>query len=83
MAMLHSMFDSNAATGSSDAVVMDDISVRSSRFAQRIRPLCKERQTDVPVAWRAVLALFRTTFDNITVRLDTAKVCFVFFVKKT
>ena len=40
----------------------DDVSARSSRFAQRCRQLCHERPGDRSAAWRAVLALFQCTF---------------------
>ena len=57
VAMLQSLSDGNAAAGSSDAFVMDDISVRSNPLVKRMRQLCKEQQAEVPTAWRAILAL--------------------------
>ena len=44
VAMLQSLSDGNAAAGSSDAFVMDDISVRSNPLVKRMRQLCKEEQ---------------------------------------
>ena len=46
VAMLQSLSDGNAAAGSSDAFVMDDISVRSHRLVQRMRHHCKEKPED-------------------------------------
>lgn len=50
------------ATVNSAEAAMEDMSVRSSRFVRRVRQLCKERPEEIPEAWRATLALFKTTF---------------------
>ena len=63
VAMLQSLSYGNAAAGSSDNVVMDDISVRSNPLVKRMRQLCKERPADVAAAWRAILALILTTYN--------------------
>ena len=53
----------NQAAGNSAQAVMDDVSVRSSRFTSRLMlQLCSERPAEVAEAWRATLDLFKTTF---------------------
>jgi hypothetical protein len=57
-----------AAAGSGN-VIRDDVTVRSNRFVQRFRQLWQERPVDVPAAWQAVLALFKSTFNPPAGRL--------------